>query len=154
MAKRRRIEIDTDDENEMEWENESEDEFDITQFIQSFCFLLRVWAVKYNISHMALTSLLKLLREEGHVELPKDSRTLLQTPKKVNVSNIGQGKYWYRSLKDKLVDICKTKKCSSNLELSIHIDGMPPYRSSKLEFWPIQFSIKGVHMKNVFWDCF
>lgn len=148
-------EADIAQENDIQPEMDNEfgsdfDSVDILQFVQSFSFLLRAWAVEYNVSHMALTFLLKLLRKEGHIELPKASRTLLRTPKNVKVTNIGKGRYWYRSLKDKLSDVCEMIKCPSVLKLSIHIDGLPPYRSSKLEFWPIQCSIKGVNIKPFF----
>lgn len=139
MPKRKRIESDVDDDSSLQT--------NIEMYVQTFDFKLRKWAVENNITLMAVTSLLKLLHEEGHMHLPKDARTLLQTPKSVKLTKIGKGEYWYRSLPVKLAEICIKKECPEVLKISIHIDGMPPYRSSKLEFWPIQCSIKGVDMR-------
>lgn len=130
--------------------SESDADIDIETYTKSFSFKLRKWAVTYNISLMALTFLLKILIEEGFTYLPKDARTLLGTPRSVNVTKIGEGFYWYRSLKEKLVKICKKRKCPSLLELGIHMDGFPPFNGSKLEFWPIQCWIKGLKMKPFF----
>lgn len=130
--------------------SENDLEIDIETFVRSFRFKLRKWAVTYNISLMALTFLLKMLRDEGFISLPKDARTLLQTPRSVKVTKIGDGSYWYRSLKEKLIQICKKRKCPTLLELGIHCDGFPPFKSSKLEFWPIQCWIRNLKMRPFF----
>lgn len=172
MAKRRRIELENDDivseydsdhlhfdigsdpecgsDSEIDSEYESESEIDIETLVESFRFKLRKWAVTYNISLMALTFLLKMLIEEGFTYLPKDGRTLLHTPRSVKVTKIGNGTYWYRSLKQKLIQICKMRKCPTLLELGIHCDGWSPFKSSKFEFWPIQCWIKGLKMRPFF----
>jgi len=41
---------------------------------------LRSWSLENNITHVALTKLLKGLRTNGHENLPCDARTLLETP--------------------------------------------------------------------------
>lgn len=41
---------------------------------------LRLWSLENNITHVALTKLLKGLRTNGHENLPCDARTLLETP--------------------------------------------------------------------------
>ena len=40
---------------------------------------LRHWALKHQISHIALTDLLGILKNEGLTSLPGNSRTLLST---------------------------------------------------------------------------
>lgn len=113
-------------------------------------FKLRKWAIKNNIRLIALSELLKILKEKGHPSLPKDARTLLKTPRKVDVVQMGSGQCWYGGLRKKLTDLCIKKNCSEVLELNIHIDGTPIYKSSKSEFWPVQCSIKDIEMKNFF----
>lgn len=63
---------------------------------------------------------------------------------------MGSGQYWYGGLEKKLIEICKRKNCPSVLELTIHIDGTPIYKSSKSEFWPVQCDIKGINMRAFF----
>jgi len=42
---------------------------------------LRKWSIEYSIPHIAVNSLMAIMRSAGHTELPKDARTLLCTPK-------------------------------------------------------------------------
>lgn len=119
-------------------------------YIKTLDFQLRKWAIKHNVSLLATSELLKLLKKRGHSSLPMDARTLLKTPAKVNVVKMGSGEFWYGGLETKLVDVCKTNNLSETLELTIHIDGTPIYKSSKSEFWPVQCSVNGIEMKAFF----
>lgn len=56
---------------------------------------LRNWALKYNISKRAVSDLLKILIILGLNWLPKDSRTLLSTPRQVHMTDLTNGKLWY-----------------------------------------------------------
>lgn len=56
---------------------------------------LRRWALKYNISKRAVSDLLTILISLGLNWLPKDSRTLLSTPRYIEMSNLTNGKLWY-----------------------------------------------------------
>lgn len=56
---------------------------------------LRQWALKYNISKRAVSDLLKILISFGFTWLPNDSRTLLSTPRYIEMDNLTNGKFWY-----------------------------------------------------------
>ncbi len=127
----------------------SEFGFDVFSYINTIDFKLREWAITNNIRLFALSELLKILKENGHPSLPIDARTILKTPKKVNVLKMGSGQYWYGGLKGKLIDLCKKHNCSNEIELTIHIDGTPIYKSCKSEFWPIQCSVNGIDMNAI-----
>lgn len=45
---------------------------------------IATWAISYNISHNACNKLLQILRQFTLHNLPKDIKTLLQTPKQTN----------------------------------------------------------------------
>ncbi|MGL5101236.1 MAG: hypothetical protein ACRC6N_01530, partial [Plesiomonas sp.] len=62
------------------------------------CSDLADWTVTHNQTHKSLNDLLKILREHGHSELPKDSRTLLCTPKVVECQAKCNGEYIYYGL--------------------------------------------------------
>lgn len=128
----------------------SEFGFDVFAYIKTLDFQLRKWAIKNNVSLIALSELLKILKKRGHPSLPADARTLLKTPKTVNIAKMGTGENWYGGLKKKLAEFCRQHNWSSVLELTIHIDGTPIYKSSKSEFWPIQCSVSGVEMRAFF----
>lgn len=148
--------MEMEDENYSDLNNDEDIEIDVQKiywqesFKQTLNFQIWKWALKNNITHAALSQLLKILIGFGHLSLPKDSRTLLRTPKKVRVINIGSGQLWYRGLEERLTQICMRKICPDILPLEIHIDGTPIYKSSKSECWPIQCSVKGVPMKAFF----
>lgn len=55
---------------------------------------LQRWALRNNISKNALTALLKVLISIGLTWLPKDSRTLLSTPRSIHLSTLSNGKIW------------------------------------------------------------
>ena len=86
-------------------ENEFDDEDDLSSegedLVTALSDDLCEWASKHKLTRVALNDLLSLLRKHGH-ELPKDSRTLLNTPSQVeNIAKCG-GKYIYFEILDKL----------------------------------------------------
>lgn len=128
----------------------SEFDFDVLAYLKTLDFELRKWAIRNNIRLAATSELLKILKKRGHPSLPMDARTLLKTPAKVSVVEMGSGQFWYGGLKTKLVEVCRKNKISETLELTFHIDGTPIYKSSKSEFWPTQCSVNGIEMKAFF----
>lgn len=104
---------------------------------------LRSWVLEFHISHRAVNQLQKLLISFGLNWLPKDSRTLMQTPKLVNISDMGNGKFWYDGLSNNLKRISSNLKEYSNISLNINIDGLPLFDSSRIQMWPILISING-----------
>lgn len=56
---------------------------------------LRRWALQYNISKRAVSALLAILISIGINYLPRDSRTLLSTPRQIEIINVTNGKFWY-----------------------------------------------------------
>lgn len=101
---------------------------------------LATWAVENKISLKALSSLLEILRLEGHL-LPKDSRTLLATPTNYKIDTLGSGRMHYFSVKKQLtrifMDVSKTCVLPDRLTLQVNIDGLPLFKSSGKQFWPI-----------------
>lgn len=55
---------------------------------------LRRWALNFNISKRAVNGLLQLLISFGLNSLPSDSRSLLATPRSVELKSISNGKIW------------------------------------------------------------
>ena len=95
------------------------------------------WAVENKCTRTSVDSLLRLLRDFG-IDWPKDSRTLLKTPRTVNFDEKCNGQYIYfgigNCLKQKLLH--KESK-SIKLSLVISIDGLPLFKSSSQQLWPI-----------------
>lgn len=99
------------------------------------------WALQYNVSHVAVTALLKILRKT-HLDLPKDSRTIFGTESvasAVAVKNVAGGSYYHFGIEPGVISVL-TKfgiDNSETVELHVNIDGLPLHRSTNAQFWPI-----------------
>lgn len=103
---------------------------------------LRTWALRHNITHSAVSELLKTLG--GHScfsSFPSDARTLLQTPRYSNVKDIAPGQYIKFNWQSKVrLFLKKNRGCQAALQLNV--DGISVFNSSPLSFWPILCAIK------------
>lgn len=91
----------------------------------------------------AVNGLLSVLRRHGH-RLPKDARTLLQTPKDVQCQLKCNGQYAYYGLESGILDfLTKNPALLGDVELSFNIDGVPVFKSTKKHFWPILATCAG-----------
>jgi len=110
---------------------------------------IRLWSINHNVTHKAVNDLLSILREstvEGS-KFPKDCRTLLKTPRIVNIKPIAGGSFVYFGISYTLskLSISSLKKCKypflqneeNLISVTIGIDGLPLSRSSNVSFWPI-----------------
>lgn len=119
-----------------------------------FISLIAEWAVNLKIPQNALNSLLVILRKHTCFEnLPKDSRTILQT-KPLNLSNfhtVEPGKYYHFGLANAIKDNIplNLKKDASVICIVAGIDGLPIFKSTAEEFWPILAYIRP-NNNNVF----
>ncbi len=103
--------------------------------VTSFEDELRQWALEYRLTHRALNGLLSILRKQGHL-LPADCRTLLATPRHNTTEPKCGGQYKYYGLEK---GICRylSQMESNEVHLSVNVDGIPLFRSSGVQFWPI-----------------
>lgn len=104
---------------------------------------LSEWVSEYNIPARAVTALLRILILSGMHWLPKDSRTLMQTPRFVEIKDIAGGKYWYNGLTYEILRIFTKISTDMVLQLNINVDGLPIYKSSSTTFWPILCNFHG-----------
>uniref|UniRef100_A0A1B0CQS8 Putative transposase domain-containing protein n=1 Tax=Lutzomyia longipalpis TaxID=7200 RepID=A0A1B0CQS8_LUTLO len=120
----------------------SEDDFESTPDIYED---IHIWAVEYNIKHCALTKLLHILRKVPVLHyLPMDARTILETPRHVNVSPMGSGEMWYNGLKPVLYKLLGQQNLDEipKISLKFHVDGLQIFKSSKVDLWPILCAIE------------
>ncbi|KAL1279273.1 hypothetical protein QQF64_025946 [Cirrhinus molitorella] len=109
------------------------------------------WAINFGISLVALTALLCILRS-CHPDLPKDARTLLKTKTKYSILERAGGQYHYfgilTSIRNVLSKYVHTLADGFSLKLQINIDGLPLFKSSSLQLWPILGLLLSVPMKE------
>ncbi|KAL7382570.1 hypothetical protein ABVT39_024430 [Epinephelus coioides] len=96
---------------------------------------LRQWAVHNKTTHRSLNELLLILRKQGHL-LPLDARTLLATPQRNTTEDKCGGQYAYYGLEK---GICRFlgQAEAKDVNLIVNIDGIPFFKSSGVQFWPI-----------------
>lgn len=110
--------------------------------IGSLSSSLRKWASEYQITQSALKSLISVLNTHLNADLPKDPRTLMKTPRTVEILDLqDNGKYWHHGLENGLRNRLKHITTDMELSININIDGLPIYKSSPNHFWPILANI-------------
>jgi len=104
---------------------------------------MRRWTAAASVKQDALSELLNILR--SHIpELPKDARTLLYTPTTLDLlphmKNISGGLYYHFGISDSVkieLQGAGFTGCVDTLSFQINIDGVPLFKSSSGQFWPI-----------------
>ena len=98
---------------------------------------LRDWVNKHGCTRQCVNDLLKILIENGH-ELPKHCRTLLHTRKNIVTKSLEGGEYIYYGVKSCLEKILSEHLfLCEDIKLFINIDGLPLFKSSSMQLWPI-----------------
>ncbi|XP_061716589.1 uncharacterized protein LOC133524523 [Cydia pomonella] len=112
---------------------------------ESFKNSLRHWAIKNQITHVATNELLNILKDHECFDLPADARSLLKTPANVICRVVEPGHYSHIGLEKNLREILKFVSENDNeILLLISIDGLPLFKRSTMEFWPILGSVYNV----------
>lgn len=103
------------------------------------------WSLNFNISHAAVSSLLKVLRRH-HPEdnLPLTAKTLLETDRRLNVTKLSEKEsYKYFGISKGLKSLIERHPFELRVvHLLFNVDGLPVYKSSSLQFWNILCSVK------------
>ena len=92
------------------------------------------WVNEYKIKHNRVDSLLKILKDSGHDQLPGLGRTLIKTARYVPLTEKSGMDYIYFPVKEELMGQflkyqTMTKEKVTSLEISPNIDGLPLFSS-------------------------
>jgi hypothetical protein len=107
--------------------------------LSSFNDNLRLWVSENNITCTAVNKLLNILRPQFKC-LPRDYRGLLHTSRSIkNISNLSNGQMFHLGILNqlliKMADGLKTNV--TKILLQININGLPLFKSSNIELYPI-----------------
>ena len=84
-----------------------------------------------------MNDLLALLIEKSH-SLPKDSRAMLETKNKNDIAVVADKTYVYFGIKNNIERILNLHEYQSqDIRLNVNIDGLPIWKSSSYQIWPI-----------------
>ena len=121
--------------------------------IKSFKEQLKDWALEFDIPLNALSKLLSILRPEIS-DLPKDPRTLLSTKVNYEIKNMCGGEYYHFGMSEGIKHILSTEPdldiLTKNIQIQLNMDGLPLFRSSSSQFWPILARLVNVGMDTPF----
>ena len=99
------------------------------------------WILKYQVSRNAKNDLLTILRQYGHLEMPKYTRTLLKTQRQVHTEIKCGGDYIYLGISNGIsivfISNLYLQMDSNAMDLVVNVDGVPLYKSSNTQIWPI-----------------
>lgn len=115
-----------------------DEQIDSIEDTELFVNKFRAWALNNNVSHKCLNELISLIHTK-YPFLPKDARSLLKTPRLVSTLLLENGSMIYIGIKNQLEKRILSGHFlrGSHILLHCNIDGIPLYRSSATEFWPI-----------------
>lgn len=109
---------------------------------ETFLSELQLWAIKNNISHVAMSQLLKLYKKyHSNTNISNDARVFLNTPRQCVVNTCGTGEYLYYGLRKALVESINQNAANfanNIITVDINIDGLPISKSTNRQLWPIQ----------------
>ncbi|KAG1681459.1 PiggyBac transposable element-derived protein 4 [Nymphon striatum] len=93
-------------------------------------------AVGFRMSHSALSPLLEIL-QSSNLNVPKDPRTLLMTPKVINIKETAGGSFYHFGVANRIVSklSTSTSPCLVDVEtltLYINIDGLSLFSMSRI----------------------
>lgn len=102
---------------------------------------LAQWAIKHNISNVAVSDLLKIVNSCYDTSMPIDARTLLKTDisgSNIPLKDVLPGKYYHFGIANGIRNHLIIENQNDQLiKLVIGIDGLPLTKSSRSTFWPI-----------------
>lgn len=107
----------------------------------NFSQFMTKWATQFSICHVALNPLLSAINKYfGTNLLPSCSRTLLNTPRKLNIENIEPGSYFHFGVSDAVTKLLNKYKLINSLQsvnICVNIDGLPISKSNGSQLYPV-----------------
>lgn len=103
-----------------------------------FTHNLRRLAIDNNLTHAALNNILELINP-AYPFLPRTARNLLRTPRKLEIISFDNGQMFYYGIQKSLMRKLQNSglNCKNSINLIINIDGLPIFKSSRTDLWPI-----------------
>ncbi|CAL1282894.1 unnamed protein product [Larinioides sclopetarius] len=131
------IQIRTDEINSIKFQNES-----------NLAHELRSCFIKHNVTHAFINDILQILGKRH--DLPKDARTLLDTPGMIETKDLNNGQYVHFGIRYGLEKQFSLLKDLNIIKLSFNIDGLPLFKSSSQQAWPILCLINNLQNSKPF----
>lgn len=130
------------DYNSLSSDSDASSSFSISSIELSFQEKLASCFVDNHLTHVQGNSILSLLRSHSCFrDLPKDVRTLLNTPRvKIIVSKVEPGEYIHFDVETSIIEALSRFSINSlpnQIDIDFHTDGCNLDKSGSVHFWPI-----------------
>ncbi|KAK3913337.1 Halomucin [Frankliniella fusca] len=104
---------------------------------------LQDWSL-WGVSASKVDDLLKGLKPIFPI-LPKSRRTLLHTPAKANLEEMGEGLFWYKGIQANVVQrfTPATFQINNAITMDVGIDALDLFKAAKVKFWAILGNFAG-----------
>ncbi|XP_066910130.1 uncharacterized protein [Clytia hemisphaerica] len=115
---------------------------DEDQIDNVLCEKLKTWALNNNCTRACVNEVLGIVGDLG-CKVPKDKRTLLNTQRTVAQTPMGLGHYIYIGVENRITKLLSYNDRVDSIVLFVNMDGLPLFKSSPINLWPIliQFHI-------------
>jgi len=134
----------SESESDSNFESEHDETYEVSnsakQFDNSVESAIRDWVIKFNVSKIAVSNLLKILKSHKcFSHLPTDSRSFLQTPLVTPLRFVPPGNYCHFGLDTGVLKSLSllSDGFTGSLKLFVNVDGLPVFKSSNQQLWPI-----------------
>lgn len=117
-----------------------EDGLEIKNPHKTLCDKLKNWYITTKPSRKCLRVLLKILNSEG-LNVPLSELNLLGKRECLMVQNVASGRYCHLGINNQLQKISAVLEHYDELFIDINIDGIPLFKSSRAQLWPILFKL-------------
>ena len=117
---------------------ESTSESDQDDIDENLTEQIRDLTIQFKLPLNAVHAMLAILKPH-HPKLPLDHRTLLKTPRVCDVKQLSSGgEYCHLGLRNGITNALKGHTINVHLlELQFNVDGLPLFKSSSTNLWPI-----------------
>ena len=114
---------------------------------------------QYNVPAQCVNKILALLNKKKCISLPMDCRTLMNTPRKNEISMSNNSQFLYFGLEKQISSTFDYLNISFQnnvnfLKLEINTDGVCYSDNAKSTFWPISIAIPSISVKPIVIACY
>ncbi|XP_066916940.1 uncharacterized protein [Clytia hemisphaerica] len=105
-------------------------------FDSILCERLKQWSLKNHCTRACVNEILGIVGDLG-CNVPKDKRTLLKTQRTVTQTAMGLGNYIYIGVENRVTKLLAYDCNMDCITLFVNMDGLPLFKSSTINLWPI-----------------
>ncbi|KAI8127264.1 hypothetical protein CVS40_2926 [Lucilia cuprina] len=107
---------------------------------------LKKWIIKTKPTRSCAEELLAILSEEG-MDVPLSVEGLLRAKTKIVVRSVPPGSFHYLGIENELKKVEDILQNYATVELDVNVDGIPLFKSSRTQLWPILIKVVNVKEK-------